>query len=258
MNSTKPTELPPVDESCCEKGSSVNLHCRNRQPELMDQLGLDETLHRQALVGLRTVNRFSRSGAIVWPEIRRLAGQSRERPLRVLDVASGGGDVAVWVAGRAAAAGVQIEIDGCDISPVAVAHANEYAETQMAAHVRFFEFDVMANTPAEQYDVVMCSLFLHHFDESNATLLLNRFKNMARQRVLINDLRRTRLGYQLAWLGCRLLTQSPIARTDGLLSVAAAFTPQEARTLAERAGLADVRIELHWPQRFLLSARPGA
>ena len=104
----------------------------------MDQPGLDETLHRQALAGLRTVNQFSRSGAIVWPEVRRLAGQSREGPLRVLDVGSGGGDIAVWVARRAAAAGVQVEIDGCDISPLAVAHANEYAATQRAAHVRFF------------------------------------------------------------------------------------------------------------------------
>ena len=224
----------------------------------MDQPGLDETLHRQALAGLRTVNQFGLSGAIVWPEVRRLAGQSREGPLRVLDVGSGGGDIAVWVARRAAAAGVQVEIDGCDISPLAVVHANEYAATQRAAHVRFFEFDVMANTPAEQYDVVMCSLFLHHFDESSATLLLDRLKNTARQRVLVNDLRRTRLGYQLAWLGCRLLTRSPIVRTDGPLSVAAAFTPEEAKALAERAGLADVRIELHWPQRFLLSARPGA
>lgn len=240
-----------------DKAAGLNLRRRDRQPERLDQPGLDGSLRRHALDGLRTINRFSRTGSALWPVIQRLGAETRGLPLRILDVGSGGGDVAVWLARRAAVAGLPVSIAGCDISPVAVQHATEYAAAQRVDNVRFFTCGVLADSIGEEYDVVMCSLFLHHFDEKEAILLLSRMKRAARRAVLVSDLRRTRLGYGLAWIGCRVLTRSPIVHTDSLLSVAAAFTPSEARVLAERAGLHDVRIQLHWPQRFLLLGRPG-
>jgi hypothetical protein len=75
----------------------------------------------------------------------------------------------------------------------------------------------------------------------------------AQRLVLVDDLRRTRFGYALAWIACQLLTRSPVVHTDGPRSVRAAFTLAEARQLAARAGLDDCRISPHWPQRFLLS-----
>ena len=65
-------------------------------------------------------------------------------------------------------------------------------------------------------------------------------------------LRRNRVGYLMAWFGCRLLTRSPIVRVDGPLSVAAAFTFDEARSLATRAGLAGAAVSGYFPERFLL------
>ncbi len=41
----------------------------------------------------------------------------------------------------------------------------------------------------------------------------------------------------LAWIGCHLLSRSPIVRHDGPVSVAGAYTIPEVRELAERAGL---------------------
>ena len=80
----------------------------------------------------------------------------------------------------------------------------------------------------------------------------------ARRLVLVNDLRRTRFGFALAHLACRLLTRSPIVHHDGPLSVRAAFTSEEALELALEAGLAGAMISHHWPQRFLLSWRKPA
>src|SRR5439155_9017041 len=96
------------------------------------------------------------------------------------------------------------------------------------------------------YDVVMCSLFLHHLSDEQAPVLLRAMADAAGSLVLINDLRRSRLGYTLAWLGCRLLTRSPIVHVDGPRSVAAAFSPEEALRIAERAGLHGATISRHW------------
>ena len=74
-------------------------------------------------------------------------------------------------------------------------------------------------------------------------------------RVLINDLIRSRVGYLLAYFGTRLLSRSRLVHVDGPLSVAAALTCSEALRLADRAGLKGASLSRHWPERFLLSWR---
>lgn len=232
----------------------MNFTSRHCVPELMDQPGLDKHQHQQALDGLRRVNRISATSGIYWPFIETLATQSNGQPLSVLDVACGGGDVAVSLATRAKRSGINMKIDGCDISPVAVQHAEEQA-ARAEVDASFFQHDVLADHFPEGYDVLTCSLFLHHLNEADAIGLMQKMAAAAGHLVLIDDLRRTRVGYLLAWAGCRLLSRSPIVHHDGPQSVVAAFSDSEARELAQQAGMGDVTISRHWPQRFLLTWR---
>src|SRR5262249_30041831 len=96
-------------------------------------------------------------------------------------------------------------------------------------------------------------LFLHHLIEADARELLRRMAIAARRLVLVDDLRRTQLGYFYAWAGARLLTNSYIVHTDGPLSVRAAFSIAEASQLAREAGWRDVQFRFHWPQRYLMT-----
>ena len=90
--------------------------------------------------------------------------------------------------------------------------------------------------PAE-FDVAMSTLFLHHLSDDEAQALLARLGKIAQKAVVVDDLCRSRRGYALAWMGTRLLTRSRIVHVDGPLSVKAAFTAVELRSLAQRAGL---------------------
>ncbi len=233
----------------------MSFRFRRRVPELMDQPGLSEQMHQQALCGLHRVNWLSRSCEILWPSILELAEHLDRRPLRILDIASGGGDVTLRMARRAKRVGIDVEVDGCDVNRFAVMHARRQALAARVNTVGFFELDALTGPLPDDYDVVMCSLFLHHLDESNAARLLRRMSAAARHLVLVNDLRRTRTGYLLAWVGCRLLTRSRIVHADGPLSVAAAFTIDEVSEVAQQAGLAHAAVSRHWPQRFLLTWR---
>jgi 2-polyprenyl-3-methyl-5-hydroxy-6-metoxy-1,4-benzoquinol methylase len=233
----------------------TDLSRRQRERELMDEPGLDPRDHQRALAGLRRVNFFSHSSGLVWGPIRALAKERSPDPLRVLDLASGGGDVALGVARRASRAGVPLQIDGCDLSATAVDYARHQALLGCYDRVGFFKLDVLRDRLPQGYDVVMCSLFLHHLSEEEVVALLRNMADCAKSLVLVNDLLRSRLGYALAWLGCRLLTRSPIVHVDGPRSVAAAFTSDEALGLAQTAGLTNVTISHHWPQRFLLRWR---
>lgn len=230
------------------------MHQRRLQPEIMDQPGLAEQEHIAALRGLARINWWSGSARLLWPPIRDLARENPSRPLRVLDVATGGGDVPIRLWRRARQAGLPIQVDGCDRSSTAVGHATRNAEHRRA-DVRFFPLDALNEPLPSGFDVVVSSLFLHHLTEEQAVELLRRTGEAANRLVLINDLARSRAGYALAYAGTRLLSRSWVAHVDGPRSVEAAFTPAEALALAQRAGLTGATVARRWPCRFLLTWR---
>ncbi len=223
----------------------------------MDQPGIDPAVHAQALEGLRRINAFSAAVGSLWAPIRSLARERGGRPLRVLDLACGGGDNTTALAQRARRQGLAIQVDGCDLSPQAVAIAARSAE-QQGLSTRFFQADALNDPLPEDYDVILCTLFLHHLEEEQAVDLLRRMGCASRCLVLVNDLIRSPLGYGLAWAGCRLLSRSPIVHFDGPVSVQGAFQVPEVRTMAARAGLVGADLRRSWPERYLLCwRRPG-
>jgi 2-polyprenyl-3-methyl-5-hydroxy-6-metoxy-1,4-benzoquinol methylase len=232
------------------------LRTRRREPEIIDQPDLDAVRHVIALRGLERINRWSGSARILWPTVRDLARLSGGAPLRLLDIATGGGDVPLRLWHKARRAGIPLQVDGCDRSPTAVAHARQVAGAQ-GADVSFFEWNALNGPLPEGNDILTCSLFLHHLEEEQAISLLARMAAAARRLVVINDLRRSRSGLLLAYVGTRVLSRSPVVHVDGPTSVVAAFTPEEMRQLAERAGLHGGRIVRRWPFRFLFTwAKP--
>jgi 2-polyprenyl-3-methyl-5-hydroxy-6-metoxy-1,4-benzoquinol methylase len=142
---------------------------------------------------------------------------SARRPIRILDLASGGGDTPIALARRAARAGLQVEIDGCDINPQAVRYAQEQANT-LGVRARFFVLDALNESIPVDYDILSCSLFLHHLDEADAISLMRRMAAAARRFVLIDDLIPEPVGLCPALVGTHLLTGSRIVHVDGPLS----------------------------------------
>jgi SAM-dependent methyltransferase len=227
---------------------------RRCRPEVMDQPGLSPSRHVRALRGLARINLLSGSAGILWGPLKALGRELGTRALRVLDVASGGGDVPIRLWRRARRAGLDWDVEGCDISPVAVEHARACA-ARAGAEVRFFVHDALRDPLPAGYDAVISSLFLHHLDGDQARAFLRRLADSAGRLLLINDLARSWPGLILAHVGARLLSASPVVHTDGPRSVEAAFTPGEALALAEKAGLHGATVARRWPCRYLLTWR---
>ncbi len=237
------------------------------EAELMDQPDLSPHLHRQALAGLRRVNWWSGTASVLWRQMERLARERRLRSLSILDLACGGGDVALALRRRAAQAGLSVRIHGHDKSETAIDHARQSASEAGFGDLAFETCDVLEPSSSEtleaargmdpgagrSFDVVYSSLFLHHLSESDGERLLRRMATLGSQLLMVDDLCRSAAGYWLAQVGCQLLSRSRIVHVDGPMSVRAAFRESEALALAARAGWQDARLERHWPQRFLLS-----
>ena len=230
---------------------------RRRQPERMDDPQLPADLHRKALRDLARLNAICGVARVVYAELRRVAHEAGGRPLRVLDVACGGGDVLLACAQRAARENLLFEFAGCDRSATALEAASEAAERGGPA-CRFYTHDILAGPLPESYDVVMSTLFLHHLSEEEVVTALRHMAAAATRCLLIDDLVRSRLGYWLAQLACHVFSRSPVVRFDGPVSVKAAFREAELAALLPRAVPWSWRFRRHWPQRILCVGRPQA
>jgi 2-polyprenyl-3-methyl-5-hydroxy-6-metoxy-1,4-benzoquinol methylase len=219
----------------------------------MDQpaLGLNE--HRRALVGLKTANTAGQISRTIFRAIlQKDCLNANKPPLRILDVASGGGDVLIGITRLAARRGIEVQAHGWDISSTAVDHARSAAK-EAGVSCSFGIHNALVDDMPRDYDIILSTLFLHHLTDEDACALLRRMAVATRQYVIVDDLCRTRLGYLYAWTGVRLLTRSQIVHVDGPLSVRAAYTIAEASQLAREAGLQNARFTRHWPQRFLMT-----
>jgi len=200
--------------------------------ELMDRPDASPAELEAALQSLRGLNRYFGSYRIVSHFLQRW--MRRGERLRVLDLATGSADIPRFVADHARGIGAEVRIVGVDFQPPTVEAARrlsaDYSEITCVCA------DVLTFKSEEPFDIVICSLALHHFSESDAVRLLQRCRELSRAYVLVSDLRR---GF-LASIGVRLLTglifRDRMTRADGRLSAARSFSLEELRDLARRAG----------------------
>jgi len=205
------------------------------EPELMDlPQPVTPELERD-LDNLRLLNKWFGGHEIVQKFLRRWIQPHAQ--LRLLDVATGSGDVPRLIADFGRRHGCRLEIDALDTQPATVEIARRLSADYR--EIRYFEADALTWGAANEYDIVMCSLALHHFSESDAAALLRHCKNLSRKYVLVADLRRGLLATIGVYLLTGLIFREPMTKFDGRKSAARAFSFIEMRRLAELAGWHD-------------------
>lgn len=229
---------------------------RSAGPELLDGSGHDRAQLARSLRHVGAVDRWLGGARALRRHLTDVAAPARE-PLRVLDVGTGDGSVlrrlARWLAARR---GSDVVAVGAELHPEVLAVA--VGERDGAGIVRLVRADVRALPFADDaFDVVVSTLTLHHFAADEAVRVLREMARVARGRVLVGDLERSRLHH----LGARLLAatvwrRDPITRHDGPLSVLRSFTAPELEELGRQAGLRRLRVRRHVPFRLVLDAHP--
>jgi SAM-dependent methyltransferase len=201
------------------------------EPELMDRPQPVSTELEVDLRNLRQLNRYFGSYRLIGLFLRRwLKPQSR---MRILDLATGSGDIPRLIVDYARKVNATVAIDAVDQQPSTV----EIARGLSAAYpeIEFLQGDILTLT-REPYDIVLCSLALHHFSEADAVAVLRRCRALSKRYVLVSDLRRGALATLGVFLLTGLLFREKMTRVDARLSAERAFSFHEFRILAERAG----------------------
>jgi 2-polyprenyl-3-methyl-5-hydroxy-6-metoxy-1,4-benzoquinol methylase len=204
------------------------------EPELMDRPQPVTPELASDLRNLRQLNRYFGSHRLIEHFLERwLLPQTQ---MRVLDLATGSGDIPRLAVDHARKVGAKITVDAVDQQAATL----EIARGLSASYpeINFLEGDVLSFGDGG-YDLVLCSLALHHFGEADAVRLLARCRELSSRYVLVSDLRRGLLATIGVYLLTALVFRDPMTRADGRTSAARAFSFRELRTLAERAGWKD-------------------
>ncbi len=215
----------------------------------MDDPELGSGLHDHALDGLARLNRLAGADRGFRRPIGVLVRSVVARPVRILDLATGSGDLPValdrWLARRMPE--VERRWIGADISSHALDRAAARA-TAAGLHFESCRVNVLTE-PLPPCDIAMCSLFLHHLTHDDAVTCLQRLHAAAEHGVVVGDLRRTRLGLVLAGGAARLFTRSPVVHVDAPASVRAAFDDAEFAAILADAAIPEPRISRVFPER---------
>ena len=215
----------------------------------MDDPLLPEDQHLAALKGLARLNRFTRVASALYHRLARYAASLR-RPIRVLDVATGSGDMPIYWAKRASRDGFMMQCTGLDISATALKFAQAQA-LEAGADVQFLQRDVLTDRLPSGFDVVVCGLFMHHLTPPHISRLLQSMQAAAGHAVVVCDLERSRVNLALVSAAAHGLSRSKIVHGDAVRSVRAALTRNEFREIAEAALNRPVRVESLPPCRFI-------
>ncbi len=163
------------------------------------------------------------------------------RDLKILDVAAGSADVTAAMASHAGKMGFKVLAVAADLNLAVLGQGRAWNR-------EFHEISyALANGlslpfPDDSFDIVHCSLVLHHLSEEDAVRFLGEMARVSRFAVIAGDLRRNLIPWALIWIISRLFTSNKYTRYDGPLSVLRSFTPSEMKKLGQATGLKEFRV----------------
>jgi len=202
--------------------------------EMLDEPGGPDWLVQTALREIGLANALLGGRAAAAWGLDRLLDQLHpvpDRPLTLLDLGAGCGDIARHLVRRAARRGVRILPVALDRHRVAGRLCRAGGLSSVVADV----WDLPVAT--RSVDLVVASQLLHHFSRPAAGGLVRMFDRIARLGVVVADLRRAWIAQAGIWAASMALGFHGVTRQDGITSVRRGFTPAELDALLGSAGI---------------------
>ncbi|MEO8587393.1 MAG: methyltransferase domain-containing protein [Acidobacteriota bacterium] len=194
---------------------------RRPDAELLDGAGVSPSEAEASLTDIEWVHRRLGGRALVRRRLLPLlaALPARQGALSVLDLGCGSGHVGRDLLAAAADAGLRLRVLGLDRK---TSHARLAPRgTAVAADALRLPF------PDRSVDVVLSTLFLHHFSPAELAALLAESRRVAAAAVVALDLSRHRLALAAIAVIGPLAFRSRLSTLDGMTSVRQAYTPGE-------------------------------
>jgi SAM-dependent methyltransferase len=225
--------------------ASPDLSGRSTESEWLDDAGVDPAELERVLRDLARFNGAILGRRVIISWLRRAIDEAPHgKPLTLVDVGCGNGDLLRAIRRWTRRRGVPMKLFGLDLNEESVRIAG--ATTHQADQIDYQVGDVFDFQSNTAIDIVVSSLLTHHLSDQLIVEFLRWMERTARKGWLIYDLQRHFVPYHLVGAAGALLRLHPTVVHDGRISVARSLTRGEWDARLTAAGIPRDAVDLRW------------
>lgn len=226
----------------------VNTKYRSEAEEIMDDLQYNGPILHDALDKLAKINQWLGGNKVTINGLKKvLKNYPKYKAITIVDLGCGGGDILREVSQFGIKNGYQFHLIGIDANQHTVNYAHSLSETY--DNIEFKAIDIFSEEfKTLHYDLVLTTLFLHHFKNDELISFLKLVLEKATLGIVVNDLHRHKLAYYLFKVLCITISNKTIIE-DGLTSVLRGFKREELVKISEQLE-SNFQLKWKWAFRF--------
>jgi len=223
---------------------------RTNDSEIMDDFTLEGDELKEALDKIASINQFLGGNQLTINGVKNLLGKcKRGTTITIIDVGCGNGDMLRRLADYGLKKQLIFQLIGVDANLFTVNYARQLSKDY--TNINYVSVDIFDESFKElKYDIVLCTLTLHHFSNQEINLILPTFLKNARIGLVINDLHRSWISYRLFQALCFVFGLNEMSKVDGLTSILRGFKKQELITFSENLFLKKYNVKWKWVFRY--------
>lgn len=228
----------------------INTKYRTDSPEIMDDFTIEGDVLREALDKIASINRLLGGNNITLQGIEELLIPiPKSKVITIVDIGCGNGDMLRVLDEFGKKKGYTFNLIGIDANDFTIKHAANLSKNYSNISYRCEDvFDEHFNQL--KYDIVLCTLTLHHFKDIEIDTLLDIFYTNASIGIVINDLQRSSISYRLFQALCFVFCLNSMSREDGLTSILRGFKRGDLELFSKSLGFKNYSIKWKWAFRY--------
>ena len=224
----------------------VDTTYRSNEPELMDDFSMKGELLRDTLDKLGKINKWLGGTHVTLNGLKKvLIDQPKNKLITIIDLGCGHGEILRLIGDYGRQEGYKFKLIGIDANQDAIDYAIELSQDY--EKLTFENIDIFSEEFQDlDYDVVLSTLFLHHFNQDEIHNLLKIITSKAKLGIVVNDLHRNKVAYGLFKLLGLVISNHMIVQ-DGLTSILRAFKRDELENISKQLNL---KSQICWKWAF--------
>ncbi|MBE8725968.1 methyltransferase domain-containing protein [Flavobacterium hungaricum] len=228
----------------------IDTKYRTQETEIMDDFSLQGEELRNTLDQIAGINRMLGGNSIIIKGLRKLLKDADiSKPIKIADIGCGSGDMLRMLAKYGRDKNITFRLTGIDANLYTINYAKTLSKDY--PEIAYICTDIFnAEAPDFDYDIILCTLTLHHFSDQQIMNIMPALTRSAKIGVIINDLHRSKTAYRLFKIISFVFNLNQMSREDGLISILRGFKKSELEHFSKKLNLSHYTIKWKWAFRY--------